>query len=134
MPAPRRIAVLAAIASMATLGFSASTHAGVPLPQYATLTIARGGEHVMPMNIAVRPGVPVVLNINNYSREYHTFTIRALGVSFLVLPAKGAWARVTTVRFTPPAVGGSLAWRCAICPSGSHRARHVMGGTIDVTA
>ena len=134
MPAPRRIAVLAAIASMATLGFSASTRAELPLPQYVTMTIAQGGDHVLPMNIAVRPGVPVVLNINNYSREYHTFTIRALGISILVLPAKGAWARVTTVRFTPPTVRGPVAWQCAICPSGSHRLAHMMGGRIYVTA
>jgi hypothetical protein len=129
-----RIAVLAGVAALATLAPTASVRAGLPLPQYADMTVTRSGEHAVPMNFAVRVGQPVVLNVYNYSRQYHTFTVPALGVSVLILPAIGSWPRVTTVRFTVPTLRAALSWRCAICPSGNHREPHAMGGRIYVTA
>jgi len=122
-----RIAVLVAVAALTTLALTASAPASLPLPQIVTMTITSNGDRAVPMSFAVRPGVPVVLNVSNYSHQFHTFTIRALGVSVLILPAKGSWPRVTTVRFTTQR---SVSWLCVICPSGIHGHLHAMAGKV----
>ena len=125
-----RIAVLAAVAAVTTLGLAASAPASLWRPQTVTMTITRYGEHAVPMNIAVWPGELVVLNVRNYSHEFHTFTVPALGMSALILPAKGSGPRVTTVRFMAQKQHRPVSWLCVICPSGIHGQPHAMAGKV----
>lgn len=127
-----RIAVLVTVSALTSLVLTVSAPASLGQSQIVTMSITKNGEHALPMNIAVRPGEPVVLNVGNYSREFHTFTIPALGVSVLIRPAIGDWPRVTTVRFTARKLHGSISWFCVICPSGNHRQAHPMAGKVYV--
>ena len=97
-------------------------------PQTLTITLSTT-DRAAPMNLAVWPGEKVVLRIRNYSHAFHTFTIPALGVSALILPAKGVGARVTRVTFVAPR-HGVVDWLCVICPSGIHGKSHAMRGKL----
>jgi len=125
-----RIALLAAVAVVtAALGPAASAPASLWRPQTVTMTITPSDRPV-PMNIAVWPGNLVVLKVRNYSHEFHTFTIPALGVSALILPARDGGPRVTTVRFLAQRDHRPVFWFCVICPSGIHGQRHAMAGGV----
>ena len=114
-----------------TFGFalpaSAATH-GLWKPQTLTITVSKT-DHAMPMNLAVWPGEKIVLKIRNYSHGFHTFTVPALGVSALILPAKGTSPRMTLVTFLAPK-HGVVDWLCVICPSGVHGKHHAMRGKL----
>ena len=97
-------------------------------PQTLTITVSTS-DHVLPMNLAVWSGEKVVLRIRNYSHVFHTFTIPALHVSALVLPAKGTTPRVTLVTFVTQK-HGVVDWLCVICPSGVHGKSHAMRGEL----
>ena len=125
-----RIAVLAAVAATTALGLTASAPATLWRPQTVTMTITRNGDHAVPMNIAVWPGQPVVLEVRNYSHEFHTFTIPALSMSALIFPAKGSGPRMTTVRFMAQKQHSPVSWLCVICPSGIHGKSHAMAGKV----
>ena len=93
-----------------------------PYPARETLRVqttldiypTKTGEHVPTANFAVRPGVPVILTIRNYTRETHTFSSRALGLDFTI--ARGSPSRPSVTRFTFVAPYGIYAWRCTDCP------------------
>ncbi len=80
-------------------------------------------------NLAIAPGIPVRLTVTNYTREFHTITIPGLHVSALIFPARGKTPRKTTFTFTARGYG-VFDWYCAVCTSGTHGLRHMMGGTI----
>ena len=96
--------------------------------QKVEITILRGDRVIAP-NVALAPGLPVRLTVTNTTHEFHTFTIPALGVSRLILPADKHGARKTTFTFKAN-LRGSLAWYCIICPSGTHGQSHTMRGTL----
>ena len=98
--------------------------------QIIQLTILAGDRAVEP-NVALAPNLPVRLTIINATREFHTFTIPALHISRLILPADGHSARTTTFTLTLD-TWGPVAWRCIICPSGEHGRKRTMGGTFYV--
>jgi hypothetical protein len=124
-----RIAAVAAITAVAVLAVAGSTQASLWPLQTVTMTITSQRDQAAPANFAVWPGELVVLKVRNYSHEFHTFTIPALGVSALILPAKGSGPRVTTIRFTAQK-HGVVTWLCVICPSGIHGQVHAMNGKI----
>jgi hypothetical protein len=95
--------------------------------QKVELTILPGGRLVDP-NVALAPGLPVRMTVTNTTKEFHTFTVPALGLSRLILPADKHGARKTTFSFETNQ-WGSLAWYCIICPSGIH-GPHAMHGTL----
>ena len=99
-------------------------------PQRMTIHILStppGREAVLDPNIAVIPGVPVVLTVINASREPHSFTIPRLHVNALIKPGRPLRAVATTIRFTVPAVG-TYRWHCDFCPAVHHEGP--MGGTL----
>lgn len=96
--------------------------------QKVNLTILPGDRVVEP-NVALAPGLPVRMTVTNTTHEFHTFTVPALGVSRLILPAGKDGARKTTFSFEPK-LWGSATWYCIICPSGTHGPQHAMRGTL----
>jgi hypothetical protein len=126
--------MLASIGSSVALAFVAATSVAGAAPggnsyvQKVGITILTG-DRVTEANIALAPGVPVRITVTNYTREFHTFTVPGLGLSELVLPARGHTPRETTFSFTPHQ-WGSFAWHCVICPTRMHGTPHTMGGTI----
>ena len=90
-------------------------------PQQVTIHVLPG-DVVRDANIAVVPGVPVVLTVINTTRDFHSFTIPKLHVNAVVVPG-----RPTTVTFTPREVG-AYRWHCDFCPAVHHSGG--MGGTI----
>jgi heme/copper-type cytochrome/quinol oxidase subunit 2 len=126
--------MLASIGSSVALALVAATSVagealrGNPYVQKVEITI-RTGDRVTEANIALAPGVPVRITVTNYTREFHTFTIPGLGLSELILPARGQTAKKTTFSFTAHQ-WGSFAWHCVICPTRMHGTPHAMGGTI----
>jgi heme/copper-type cytochrome/quinol oxidase subunit 2 len=96
--------------------------------QKVALTILPGDRIVEP-NLALAPGLPVRMTVTNATHEFHTFTVPALGISRLILPADNHGARKTTFTFNTNR-WGSVAWYCVICPSGMHGKAHTMGGTL----
>jgi hypothetical protein len=107
---------------------TAAAGGAVTRTQHVSITIG-AGDRTGEANFALVPGVPVRVAITNHTREFHTFTISALGLSALVRPAAAHAPRTTVVTFTPNAYG-TLAWHCAICPSGAHGQPHAMRGML----
>jgi len=126
--------VLASIGSSVALALIAATSVagaaagGNPYVQKVGITILTG-DRVTEANIALAPGVPVRITVTNYTRELHTFTVPGLGLSELILPARGHTPRETTFSFTPHQ-WGSFAWRCLICPTDMHGRPHSMDGIL----
>ena len=129
----RLITATGFVAATAAGGFSASaapTTGQSVFPQVQNVSIIfRAGDRVSAPNFALAPGVPVRLTVVNFTHEFHTFTVARLKVSALILPALEQTPKRTIVAFTPHATG-VLRWHCAICPSGAHGMRHVMGGEV----
>ena len=121
--------VSGALAAAIALSTVPAASASAPSVQRLTITIALGDQEALPANFAVRPGVPVVVTFRNYTHSFHTFAIRALGVSVLIAPAKGGAPAVTRARFTVPEYG-VYTWSCLICASGAHARMHAMTGRI----
>lgn len=122
------IVALAALTATAALAIAPSAGASLWPPQTVTMTIT-SGDRASPANVAVWPGVRVVVAIRNHSHAFHTFTIPALRVGALILPARGAAPQVTRVTFTAPR-HGVVTWLCVICPSGIHGLEHAMTGKV----
>jgi FtsP/CotA-like multicopper oxidase with cupredoxin domain len=128
------VKILAAIGSTAILALvgaastAAAAPAGTPYVQNVGITIL-AGDRIAGPNIALAPGVPVRITVTNLTRQFHTFTAPGLGLSVLILPARGQTAKTTTFSFTPHQ-WGSFAWHCVICPTGMHGTPHTMDGTI----
>lgn len=101
-----------------------------PRAQKIAITI-RSGDRVGAGNFALAPGVRVRVTVTNYTHQFHTFTVRALGVSELIWPARHHQPRRTRFSFTARQ-WGSFPWHCLICPSGQHGLPRAMGGTLYV--
>ena len=86
--------------------------ARAPAPQQLVLVLQSHRVH-QPYNLAVRPYQPVRLTIVNPTRETHTFTVPALGISQIVLPALAGKPTRTVVTFTAPY--GPIDWHCEPC-------------------
>jgi hypothetical protein len=119
---------LASLLALATQPGQATANRG--RIQNIQLTILAGDRIVEP-NVALAPNLPVRLTIINTTHEFHTFTIPALHISRLVLPAIGHSARKNTFTLTLD-TWGPVPWRCIICPSGEHGGKRAMGGTFYV--
>ena len=119
------VAALAVAASAAAMQAPRSSHV-----QNVNLVLLKG-DRVVDGNLALAPGVPVRVTVTNFTREFHTITALALGVSKLIVPAHGRTPSTTTFTFTPHR-WGTFAWHCAICPSGGHGRAHQMGGKLYV--
>jgi plastocyanin len=122
-----------AVAAVALVAFAApASPASQTNGQRLTFTIAgpHGTERVSPSgNIAIAPGVPVTVTVTNYTRETHSFTIPALGISRVIMPAGKHGARKTTFTFTSTR-SGSFRWYCVFCVDGKHGQKHSMGGSV----
>lgn len=125
---PWRFAAALGAVALSSLAAGVTTVSAGTHVQHASLTI-RSGDRIQEPNLALAPGVPVQLAVTNYTHEFHSFTVPALGLSVLVLPAHGHSPTTTTVSFTSWSAG-PLRWHCAICPSGMHGRRHEMSGTL----
>lgn len=80
----------------------------------------REPEHVMPLNIAVRPGTPVTITLVNRSAHEHTFTVPGLDVSEIVLA--GTAKKPSRATFTFTATRGIFDWECLVC---THMRGHI---------
>jgi len=123
MTVPVRL-VAATIAALALAAAGAAAAGPAPAqPMRVTIDIARMGVDgtVVQSNFAVRAGGAVTLTIRNHTHVFHTFTVRALGISVVARPS-----RTTTVRFVAPY--GVYRWRCVICTTAAHPHSHAMGG------
>lgn len=99
-------------------------------PQQVTIHIdpAVNNREVVPDgNVAVIPGIRVVLTIVSTSREFHTFTIPRLHVNVMVAPGSLSHPHMTRVSFVAHQVG-SYAWYCELCPAVHHKGG--MGGRV----
>ncbi len=126
-----RLLVLPALL-VAALAVTATTGArtGAPGPLRVTIDIVAAGhdEVASPANLAVRSGGTTTLVIRNHTSLFHTFTVRALGLSVLVRPARAGGVRTTSVTFVAP--HGVYVWRCVLCASSSHPEMHAMRGKV----
>lgn len=91
------------------------------------LSSTHGHEAVLDPNVAVIPGVPVLLTVINASTELHSFTIPQLHVNALIRAGLPLHPVATTIRFTAPSVG-TYRWHCDFCPAVHHEG--TMGGTL----
>jgi plastocyanin len=127
-----RILVLALVAVSALVVSSAmaARARGAPGPMVVVVDIYAAGhdEVAQPANLAVRAGGTTKIIVRNHTRLFHTFTIKALGISLLVRPAQGNVARSTSVTFVAPY--GIYEWRCVLCASTSHPRTHAMRGKV----
>lgn len=108
--------------------------ASVMPPQHLTIVIRPSNgvghnEHVTVPNLAVEPGLPVRITFTNYTRAFHTFTAKGLGVSALIRPGHGSTPAKTVVTFTAHKYG-LFDWVCLICPDKSSGGSEVMRGKI----
>jgi hypothetical protein len=128
------VAVAAAALTASLTASAAASGPWDPLtshgPQRVTIHIlspTQGREAVLDANIAVVPGVPVVLTVINASRELHSFTIPQLHVNAAIAAGRPLRPVATTIRFTAPSIG-TYRWRCDFCPTVHHEG--TMGGTV----
>ena len=108
--------------------------ASVMPPQNLAIAIrpassAMHDEHVMPLHLAVAPGLPVQITFTNYTGKFHTFTAPGLGVSALIRPAHGNTPTQTTVTFTTHSYG-TFSWACKLCPGANDQNGAAMQGKI----
>lgn len=104
---------------VAALTTARTTAANVP-PMHATIDVGRT-DIATPANFAVRAGGTTIITFRNHTRLFHTFTIRALGVSVLIRPE-----RSTSIKLVVPY--GVYTWSCEICAGGAHGSMHSMYG------
>ena len=114
------VAAVAALSGAAATGLAATSPAQ---PMRVTIDIAAAGADgvVVPDNFAVRSGGTVTVTFRNHTALFHTFTIRALGISVLLRPH-----RSESVTFAAP--HGVYLWRCVICGTRAHPHSHAMRG------
>ena len=92
------------------------------------IVAAGGNEIAQPANLAIRAGGTTTIVFRNHTHAFHTFTIRALGISVLVRPAHGHGVRSTSVSFVAPY--GTYKWQCLICATPAHPKTHAMLGKV----
>jgi len=128
---PLRLLALTAvvgIAVAATAVTAGGTSAAAPMRITVNIFPAGHDEITQPANLAVRAGGTVEITFRNHTPLFHTFTIKALGISMLIKPAHDGSVTLTTVSFVAPY--GVYTWRCLLCASGAHPHMHAMGGKV----
>lgn len=131
MPSQLRLLVFAAAVVCALVATAATAaQARAPGSMRVTVDIFSAGqdEIAQPASFAIRAGGTTTVVFRNHTRAFHTFTIRALGISVLVRPAPRHGVRSTSVSFVAPY--GTYEWRCVICPTSVHRHMHAMRGKV----
>ena len=125
MPTRLRVLVLAAAAALALVAVGAGTGARHAAPMRVAIDIyaGHGSEVVLSENIAVRAGGEVTVTLRNHTKEFHTFTIRALHVSILVPPFRSG-----SGTFVAPY--GVYSWTCLFCGTAQHPHDGPMGGKV----
>jgi plastocyanin len=121
-------AALVAAALVATAATAAHARARAPMRVTVDIVSAGHDEIALPANLAIRAGGTTTIVFRNHTRAFHTFTIRALGVSVLVRPANRNGVRSTSVSFVAPY--GTYEWRCVICGTAVHGHMHAMRGMV----
>lgn len=81
-------------------------------------------------DFAIAPLSPVRITFTNDTADFRTFTIRGLGVTALIPPARPGIPSKTTLAFTARTAYGVYAWTCVSCKSGAHGPQHLMSGHI----
>ena len=121
-------ALVVATALVATAATAARARA--PGPMVVTFDIYAAGhdEIAQPANLAIRAGGTTKIIVRNHTALFHTFTIRALGISLLVRPAHGNVVRSASVTFVAPY--GVYEWRCLLCATPAHPHMHAMRGKV----
>ena len=121
----RSVRLFATVAVVLAAGAVATATAAAPAPATMRVTldiVAAGHDGVAePANFAVRAGGTVSLTVRNHTGLFHTFTIRALGITLLVPPHR-------SVKTTFVAPYGVYNWRCVVCGTSGHPQMHRMGG------
>ncbi|MGZ4290957.1 MAG: hypothetical protein ACXVQQ_00025 [Gaiellaceae bacterium] len=115
-------AVALAAGAVAATGTAASAPAQ-PMRVVVVISAHGNAESASPANFAIRSSGTVTVTIRNTTRLFHTFTIRALGISVLVRPLRSA-----SVTFVAPQ--GVYEWRCVLCSSSAHPHMHAMRGKV----
>lgn len=126
-----RLLTFLAVAVAALAGASAVVaRSQATAPMQVTIDIRSAGaiEVASPANIAVRAGGKVTVTIRNHTTLFHTFTIRALGLSAIVHPASHGTPGVAQVTFV--AAYGVYTWRCMLCSTAAHPSMHAMKGSV----
>lgn len=118
---------VASVLIVATAAAASTVRSTVRPPNTLSVGIFKSGmgadaERVSLNNFAIEPGLPFTVAFVNHTRQYHTFTVPGLGLSALILPARGNQARTTTVTFTAHTVG-VFDWFCTLCPD--HGQQHM---------
>jgi hypothetical protein len=121
-------AAVVAIALVATAATAALAHAPGPMVVTVDIYAAGHNEVARPANLAIRTGGTTRIIVRNHTPLFHTFTIRALGISVLVPPAYGHVVRSTSVSFVAPY--GVYEWRCVLCATSAHPQMHAMKGKV----
>ena len=121
---PSALVVVASAALVGATTTAAARHSAAT--QHVTITI-KAGDAVVAPNFAIEPGVAVTVTFLNSTRQYHTFTVPALGVKAVILPGSAHKARATRVTFTA-LTSGVFSWYCAFCPRVHHEGP--MGGKV----
>jgi hypothetical protein len=128
----RPLRLLAFVLVAAALVATAATAARVRAPSAMVVTVdiytAGHDEIAQPANLAIRAGGTTTIIVRNHTPLFHTFTIRALGISVLVRPAHGNVARSASVSFVAPY--GVYEWRCMLCATPAHPHMHAMRGKV----
>ena len=119
----RLFAAVAVVAAVAAAAWTAAPAAARPMHVVVVISTHGADETASPANFAIRSGGTVTVTIRNTTRLFHTFTIRALGISVLVHPL-----RSTSVTFVAPK--GIYEWRCVLCSSSAHPRTHAMRGKV----
>lgn len=97
---------------------------GYPLTLDVRMTAK--GDLATPFNFVVQPGRVVELRIHNYTREFHTFAIPAIGLNAPVLAGSPQAPQTAVVRFVVPRYG-IYRWFCWTCRYGLHSHQHMSG-------
>lgn len=131
MTRPLKLLAFAAVVGLALITAAATaggTRAAAPMRITVDIVTAGHDEAAQPANLAVRAGGTVEITFRNHTQMSHTFTIKALGISVLIRPARGDGVRTTTVSFVAPY--GVYVWQCMLCATGAHPHTHAMRGKV----
>jgi hypothetical protein len=126
----RLLAFAAAVVCALVATATTAARARAPGPMRVTVDIVSAGqdEIAQSANFAIRAGGTTTVVFRNHTQAFHTFTIRALGISVLVRPAPRHGVRLTSVSFVAPY--GVYEWRCMICATRAHPHMHAMRGKV----
>ena len=128
---PLKLLTVVAVLAYTLVGTAAtagSTRAAAPMRVTVNVFAVGNDESTEPANLAVRAGGTVQITFRNHTHMFHTFTIKALGISVLIRPAQGTGVQTTSVSFVAPY--GVYEWRCMFCDTATHPHTHAMKGKV----